>query len=302
MELRQLECFLAVCKELHFTKAAEKLNISQPSLSQQIKNLEYEAGMPLFDRIGKKTTLTEAGKILLTHSQRVFHELEQARAAIRDLNGLHRGRLTIGSLLTCVHYLLPSAILTFKQLYPNIELSVHGLRTDEITRGLLDNELDVGITFLPVEDEDMATVPLFTEELSLAVPLDHSLAALEVVEMKRLASVSTVLFPQNFFLRQLVDAYCAELGVTLQPALEMTTLESLIQMVSEGVGTTILPAPYLDALNRDQIKKVTLIQPTPERQIGFIFRKDKFMCAATQTFMDQIKETSESIQRKKQET
>ncbi|MGV2487897.1 UNVERIFIED_CONTAM: LysR family transcriptional regulator, partial [Bacillus mycoides] len=104
IELRQLEYFLAVSKELHFTKAAEKLNISQPSLSQQIRALEHEVGMPLFDRIGKKISLTEAGRVLLSHSKTIFHEVEQARSAIQDLNGLHHGSLTIGSLLTVVNY------------------------------------------------------------------------------------------------------------------------------------------------------------------------------------------------------
>src|SRR5699024_7509983 len=97
MELRQLEYFMTVCKTLHFTQAAEELFISQPSLSQQIKKLEFEVGTPLVDRIGKKTALTEAGKILLTHSQHIFHELEQAQAAIRDFYGLERGNLTIGA-------------------------------------------------------------------------------------------------------------------------------------------------------------------------------------------------------------
>ncbi len=112
IELRQLEYFLAVSKELHFTKAAEKLNISQPSLSQQIRALEHEVGMPLFDRIGKKISLTEAGKILLSHSKTIFHEVEQARSAIQDLNGLQYGSLTIGSLLTVVNYLLPPTLYT----------------------------------------------------------------------------------------------------------------------------------------------------------------------------------------------
>ncbi|WP_085992237.1 LysR family transcriptional regulator [Oceanobacillus senegalensis] len=295
MELRQLEYFMAVSKELHFTRAAEKLNIAQPTLSQQIKSLEDEVGIPLFDRIGKKTALTEAGNILLRHSQRVFYELEQAQARLRDLNGLQRGKLTIGSLLTCVNYLLPPAILTFKRLYPNIELSVLGLRSGDIKKGLLENDLDLGITFLPIEEEEFEFIPLFTEELSLAVPLDHPFAQMNKVEMKELKNVPIILLPENYFLRQLVDTYCTEIGITLEPSLEMTTLESLIHMVSEGIGVTILPAPYLDNLKNNQIVNVKLMNPTPKRKIGFVFRKDKFMCTATRAFIDQVTETSKSI-------
>lgn len=186
MELRQLEYFMTVCKELHFTRASEKLNIAQPTLSQQIKSLEDDIGIPLFDRIGKKTALTEAGKILLTHSERVFYELEQAEAAIRDLHGLKRGKLTIGSLLSCTNYLLPPVILEFRKLYPNINLTVFGLRTEEIKKGLFENELDLGITFLPVVDGEFETIPLYEEELALAVAVNHPFTLQKEVSMKSL--------------------------------------------------------------------------------------------------------------------
>ncbi|HLR52394.1 MAG TPA: LysR substrate-binding domain-containing protein [Candidatus Avamphibacillus sp.] len=295
MELRQLEYFMTVCKTLHFTQAAEELYISQPSLSQQIKKLEFEVGTPLFDRIGKKTALTEAGKILLAHSQRIFHELEQAEAAIRDLNGLERGNLTLGALLTCVNYLLPPAIVKFKQLYPNIELSVLGLKASEIHEKLHENELDLGIAFLPIIDEDLESIPLFTEELSLAVPLNHPFANRKEVEMEELKDAQMILLPESYFLRKLIDTYCLEIGLTLKPTLEMTTMESLIQMVSEGVGVTILPSPYLDSLKNNQIVKVNLANPTPQREIGFIYRKEKFMCQATKTFISQVTDASKSV-------
>ncbi|QKY69999.1 LysR family transcriptional regulator [Lentibacillus sp. CBA3610] len=294
MELRQLEYFMAVSRELHFSRAAEKLNIAQPTLSQQIQILEDEMGIPLFDRIGKKTALTEAGKILLHHTKRVFYEIEQAQAALRDLNGLQTGKLTIGSLMTCVSYLLPPAISTFKQSYPNVDLSVFGLRTGDIKKGLLENGLDLGISFLPVEDEELASIPLYTEELSLAVPVGHPLAQ-EKVELETLEHFPTVLLPENYFLRQLIDSYCAKLGISLHPTLEMTMLESLTQMVSEGIGVTILPAPYLDFLNNSHIVKVRLVNPVLERKIGFVYRKDKYMCATTRAFIDQVTETSSLI-------
>jgi len=296
MELRQLEYFMAVCEEMHFTRAAEKLNIAQPTLSQQIKSLEGEIGIPLFDRIGKRIALTEAGKILLDHCRRIFYEVEQAQLALRDLNGLGRGKLAVGTLLTCVSYLLPPAILQFKQLYPNIELSVFGMRSGEIEKGIMENELDLGITFLPVENEEMESIPLFTEELSLAVPITSSLATETEVGLETLKDVPIVLLPQNYFLRQLIEKYCNEIGFSPNPTLEMTTLESLMQMVAEGVGVTILPAPYLDYLSNDRIAHVKLCNPTPTRTIGFVYRKNKFMCTATRAFMQQVIETSQRIE------
>lgn len=298
MDLRQLECFMAVSKELHFSRAAEKLYMSQPSLSQQIKNLETEIGTPLFDRIGKKIALTEAGKILLTHSEQIFHEMDQARSAIDDLNVLQRGKLTIGSLLTCVHYLLPPVILEMKKMYPNIELSVLGLRMDDIQRKLLNNELDLGIAFLPVEEEEMDAIPLMTEELSLAVPLNHPFAMYGAVDMKKLDGQSAIQLADDYFLRKVIDDYCMELDIQLEPALEMTTLESIVQMVSEGLGITILPDAYIQYLDHENIAQVKLINPTPERDIGVIYRKDKFMCTTTKTFINQLTRTSLSPYKK----
>ena len=132
MELKQLEYFMTLSQELHFTRAAEKLGITQPSLSQQIRLLEHEVGMPLFDRVGKKTMLTQAGKELQHHGYNVFHELSQARAVISELQGLKRGTLKIGALLTVVNYLLPPTVMGFHNSYPNVELSVLGLRTGDI--------------------------------------------------------------------------------------------------------------------------------------------------------------------------
>lgn len=301
MDLRQLEYFMTVCEELHFTKAAEKLHISQPSLSQQIKNLEFKLGVPLFDRIGRSTAITEAGKILLAHSKRVFYEIEQAEAALNDLNGLRRGSLTVGSLLTCVTYLLPHTILEFKRLYPNIELSILGKRTNDIKKELLENELDLGIAFLPIEHEELESIPLLTEELALAVPVNHPLANRQEVELKEIANVSTVMLPQDFYLRNLIDTYFEIIDLKIKPTLEMSTLESLVQMIAEGVGVTILPAPYLDVIDNRHIKSVKLINPTPKREIGFVYRKNKFMCTATRKFMNQVIETSSDFHLKKQE-
>ncbi len=296
IELRQLKYFLAVSKELHFTKAAEKLNISQPSLSQQIRALEHELGMPLFDRIGKKISLTEAGKILLLHTKTIFREIEQARSAIQDLNGLQHGSLTIGSLLTVVNYLLPPAILNFNKLYPNIELSVLGLRTGDIREKLLQNELDIGITFLPVQDKEIVSIPLYKSELTLVVPTGHTLTERSHISIVELQDYPLILLPKNFFLTELITSHCQQFDFTPKPILEISTMESLVQMVSKGMGITVLPKPYIDFLQNTNIQALKIKDPTPTIDIGLIYRKDKYMCAATRAFIEQLKITVHSLQ------
>lgn len=288
MELKQLEYFAAVCQELHFTRAAEKLGIAQPSLSQQIRILEHEIGTPLFDRVGKKTVITESGKILLQHYYNVSHELSQARAAISELQGLKRGTLKIGSLLTVVNYLLPATVISFHQQYPNVELSVLGLRTGDIYNGLLQNDLDLGIVYLPMEHDEIESIPLYKEVLALAVPVDHPLAAKPSVTLDVLHEVPAILLPGTYYLRQLINERCQAAGFAPQPAMEMTTMESITNMVSRGIGVTVLPKGYLDYIDNKQIQIVPIQNPSLTIQIGIVYRKNKYLCAASRVFMEQL--------------
>ncbi|WP_248924217.1 LysR family transcriptional regulator [Paenibacillus hamazuiensis] len=288
MELKQLEYFMAVCQELHFTRAAEKLGIAQPSLSQQIRLLEHEIGTPLFDRIGKRTVITEAGKMLLHHSYNVFHELSQARAAISELQGLKRGALKIGALLTVVNYLLPPTVIRFHQNYPNIELSVLGLRTGDIFDGLLQNELDLGIVYLPMEHDDLETIPLFKENLALAAPVDHPVSKEPFVTLEILKETPSVLLPSSYFLRQLINEQCRRLDFKPQRIMEMTTMESIVNMVAQGVGVTILPKGYLDYIGNKHIRTIPIQNPVLTTQIGLVYRKNKYLCAASRVFMEQL--------------
>lgn len=300
MELRQLKYFMVICEELHFTRAAEKLNISQPSLSQHIQNLEAAIGTPLFDRIGRSIAITEAGKILLKHCHRIFHELDQAKLRIHDLNGLRRGELKIGSLQTSAQYLLPEVILKFNRLYPQVKLSVLSMSAHEIKQQILENTIDLGISFLPAEHEEVESVSLTTEELALAIPKGHPLENEAKVSFDVLAEISTVMFPSSYYLRELIDAYSLQKGFSLKPTVEMTTLETMLLMVEKGIGATVLPLTYLQHMNNPHIKVVQLTDPTPMRSLGIMYRKDKFMCAATKVFIDEIKNNQSSLQIKQE--
>lgn len=291
MEIKQLEYFLAVCKELHFTRAAEKLNISQPSLSQQIRILEAEIGMPLFDRIGKKIRITDTGKHLLKHSRNIFLELEKIRNSVDDIKELETGRVSIGGLLTVVTYLLPPAILRYHELYPKIELVVSGLRSDDIRKQLIQGDLDLGILIMDEDDDDMEeleSIPLYTENLALAVPITHELADKDVVSLEVLKNTSNILFPDNFFTRRLLDKHCKSLGFELHAFLEMTTMESLLTMVENGAGVTVLPKSYLEFKQLKNIRIIPLVNPPPIGDLGIFYLKDKYMNRATRAFIDEL--------------
>jgi len=285
MEHRLLEYFLAVCEELHFTRAAEKLGISQPTLSHQIRLLERELGAPLFHRSGKKTILTQAGEILLGHAHRVINELKLARLEINELSGLQRGKLRIGC---SGNHLLTDALVAFHRLYPGIELTVTELSTEETREGLLHNHLDVGVVFLPLFDEQLAYRPLYDEELVLAISSRHEYASYSNITIQQMANLSLVLFPQKFLVRQMIDSACAELEIQLNPVMELSTLESQLHMAEQNVGGTILPKSYGKTVVSDKIAIIPLVDPAPRKKVGLVYRKDTSKSPIISAFIDHL--------------
>ncbi|MFD0678710.1 MULTISPECIES: LysR family transcriptional regulator [unclassified Paenibacillus] len=285
MEHRLLEYFIAVCEELHFTRAAEKLGISQSTLSHQIQLLEHRVGAPLFTRIGKKTYRSEAGEILLKHSLNLFHELDQAKAAINELSSMQRGRLRIGC---SGNHLLTSAMISFYKQFPGVELSVTELATDETKEGLLTNQLDIGVIFLPLEDDLLESIPLYNEELQLVVSDSSSLAEARFIEMKDLQSYPIMMLQKKFLVRQMMDNYCAQYGFVVKPILELSTLDSLLQMAKSNIGGAVLPRSYLKNIESLGIRAIPIQDPVPQKSVGIVYRKETYMCASIQTFIREL--------------
>ncbi|NEW07984.1 LysR family transcriptional regulator [Paenibacillus sp. SYP-B3998] len=286
MEYRLLEYFLAVCEQLHFTKAAEKLGISQPTLSQQIRLLESRLGTSLFQRIGKRIFITEAGEILYKHSRNMFHELDQAQAAINEMRGMQRGRLRIGC---SGNHLLTATIVSFHASYPGIELSVTELATEETKEGLLNNQLDLGVVFLPGEEEQLQRIPLYNERLQFVVSSKHPLAQSEAIGLRDLCELPLAMLPKKFYVRQMLDDCVHRAGLALKPALELSTLESLLQMARNNVRGAILPESYVKRIgDHSGIWSIPIQDPVPEKEVGIVLRKDMFMCKTTDTFIRQL--------------
>jgi DNA-binding transcriptional LysR family regulator len=298
MEFKQLQYFVAICEELHFTRAAEKMEVSPPNISQQIKKLEEELGVLLFDRVGKKIVLTEAGAILHEHGAAVFGHLQQAKDAIAGLKQMQGGSLSIGVLPGDADLIFNTLLLNFHQTYPAISLSL--LETMKVTEQVLDRSIDVGITIEPVSDERLTSISLFREEFSLVVSVNDPLAKENIISFNKLHTLKTIMFPPEHPYRKLIDRLCMDNGFTLQPHMVTTTLSSLLQMVQTGVGTCILPRFLLDNLHHTGIKVVHLKNPTPTLDICLIYRSDRYVGYAMRTFIKTLRafiETQLSLMR-----
>lgn len=291
MEHRLLEYFIAVGEDLHFTKAAERLGITQPTLSHQIRLLEQELGTALIQRIGKKNYLTQAGAILLEHARRVVYEVEQAKLEIGQITGVQRGQLRIGC---SGNHLLEDKLISFHRQYPGIELTVLELATEETRAGLLANQLDLGVVFLPLQDEQIVSRPLFDEALVLVVSSQHAYAELPEVTLEQVAQLPLVLFPPKFYVRQLLDTACADQGIEIRPVMELSTMESQVQMVIHHVGGTVLPGSYARTLTstnrRSGITVIPLAEPVPHKNVGLVYRRSIYMDPTLQAFIRHLTE------------
>ncbi|MBX4148251.1 LysR family transcriptional regulator [Paenibacillus lautus] len=287
MELKQLQYFMAICEELHFTRAAEKMGVSAPNISQQIRRLEEELGVLLFDRVGKTIVLTDAGAILREHGAAVFRHLQQAGDAIADLKQMQGGSLSIGVLPGDADLMFNAMLLNFHQTYPTLSLSL--LETTKVTEQVLDRSIDVGVTIGPVIDERLTTIPLFHEEFSLAVSRNDPLATENFIPLNRLQGLKMVMFPGDHQCRKVIDHFCMDNGFTLQSNLVTTTLSSLLQMVQSGVGACVLPRLLLENLHNPDIKVVHLRNPTPSQDICLIYRSDRYVGYAMRTFIKTLR-------------
>ncbi|WP_103106313.1 LysR family transcriptional regulator [Brevibacillus reuszeri] len=286
MELRQLEFFIAVCEEMHFSRAAEKLCTSQSNLSQQIKFLESELGVPLFDRLGKRIGLTEAGKVLLEQSRHVFSHLDYARSAIAELQNVQSGSLSIGVLPGDADLIFNALLIEFHRTYPKLSLSV--IESTKILEQIIQGTIDIGVTTMPVSDERMTVIPLFHEEFALAVPAGHSLAIDKAVPFSQLKDLKLLMFPHDHQVRQLISQYCQQEGFRLQPHIETTTLSSLLSLVEQGIGVCVLPRLLLENLAKKEIAIVSLLNPTPSQDICLVYRSDKYLGYAAKAFIDTL--------------
>lgn len=285
MEFRQLQYFLMLCKELHFSEAAYKLGISQPTLSQQIRVLEDEVGVPLFDRVGKKTVKTEAGVILERYALEVVQQLENAKHAIADLTDLNAGYLRVAVLPSDLDYRLTSLLIDFHKEFPNTKVQV--IPSIDIVNKVLDNEVDIGVGLAIKPDSRLNRIPFYTETYSLYVHKEHELAELDIISPTDLSNIPLVMYPKGFYGRELIDTWCEEQEVSIEAIMETGSATSLFQLVKEGIGATIQPSQLIESFQSLGIRAIP-IKGSPIRDLEIFYRKDKYLSLAAKTFMKRL--------------
>ena len=289
MEFRHLRYFLAVADALHFTKAAEGLPVSQPALSAQVKQLEHEVGVPLFDRVGRSVQLTRAGSIFREHARRALREMELAQLAIAEVEGLHRGTLSVGIVQTVNAYLIPEIVTRFSTLHPQVGLKLDELSGPDIEAGVRDGILDVGIGFLPVTSDRLESQPLFEEDFVLIASARHRFAKRRRLSLSSLSDESLILLPGIFCTRRLLNASFEQAGIQPKIIVEMNSIEGILATVRTSTLATILPRLSLGLGRHPVLRAIALKNPTPRRGIGLLWKKGGYRSGAVRALADQVK-------------
>jgi LysR family cyn operon transcriptional activator len=270
IELRHLRYFLAVAETAHFTRAAANLRVTQPTLSHQIRELEGQLNLSLFDRVGRRVKLTPAGETLLPHARKVLHELEEAQAALNELHGLKRGLLRVGIVQTVNACVIPDIVARYSAAHTGIRVECSEMAVADIESNLSAGRLDLGISFLPPIQKGLAGERLFTEELVAVVALDHPLAKRRQLRVRELKSVPLALLPPKYCTRQLIDCAFAEAAVEPELRVEMNTVAAILDTVRRTQLVSLLPTLALCQQDRG-LKAIGLTEPKPQRAIGLVW-------------------------------
>ena len=287
MDVRDLQVFLSVAKHLNYTRAGEEVNLSQPSVSVRMRQLESDLGTKLFEQLGKKIALTEAGQLLVPYATRVILAMSDARDAIDGLQGLQHGALRIGASTTPGMYLIPRTIAHFKKRYPKIEVRLAVKDTRQIEEGVIRNEFDFGFVGGHLVGDEVDVLQWVTDEIILIAPLGHPFGGKRIVKPQDLASEKFIFREQGSATRAVVAAHLQKFRIEAEPVIEMANPESVKKAVQNGLGIAFISAFAVETELRAKTLLAVKVQSLQiRRELKIVYRKDKHLSAAARAFVE----------------
>ena len=286
---RSLQYLIAIADYGSYTRAAEALHVSQPTLSQQIKHLEESLQSPLLDRTGRKVRLTDAGEVYLFHARRAWGELDAGTRAINDVQNLSRGSLRLGWTPITDH-LTCSLLANFNKRYPGITISTLEMPQDDIEVAVGEDRIDIGIAFsrptsAEEQSNDIETYTLFEESLYLAIGKSHPNAAShQNMSARQFGQESLALLNTNFALRQHVDAYCNEHQIAPRISVETNSLSVIIEMIQLGSLATVLPSTIIR--NQPELRSIEIFPKLPHNTVSLIWHKGRYKSPSCRAFFE----------------
>ncbi len=281
MNAKQYKYFLVLADEGSFSKAADVLNITQPSLSQYVKKIEKQLGLELFDRSNGDVRLTDAGRVYIETARRVLDLEHQMDGKLADLRSYKTGSLIIGAAPYRAASMMPIIASSFQKLYPGMHLAVREGTTAELSEGMEHGEYDLCLTMLPIDSELFSYEKVLEEELVLAVPA--SCQALpctpgpkrECVDIEALNNKSLVMLTDGQFMQKQLNSLILSHHLNVAPAAVVKSLEAQIEFVKAGVGMALMPSGIERFCSHHEVKFYSFVQKLPSREVVVMWRKDR---------------------------
>jgi len=287
MEFHQLRYFVAVADEGSFSRAAAKVRVAQPSLSQQIRKLEAEIGQPLFDRLPRSVVLTEAGRCLLEYARQILASIGDARRCVDELKGKIAGDLAVGAIPTIAPYVLPELVVTFQNHYPDVTLHIVEDVTEGITRRIEAGELDVALASTCQRSPTLRVELLGREPLLALVPEGHPLAKQTVVSFDDLKSQRFLLLHEMHCLSQQVHHLLESRRLLPEIALAGSQLSTIANMVAAEIGVSIVPQMMVNHQATPGCVSLPFAAPVPERELNVLYNPLRFQSKAAAAFREE---------------
>lgn len=285
MDIQHLKYFVAVATEGNFTKAAQKLYVSQPTISKMVKSIEMELGVVLFERTGKLAKLTDAGEVILAQAQNIIKSFENLSLELDDLMSLKTGSIQIGLPPMVGARFFPKVIQEFHKQYPNITVKLVEDGAKKVERDVGNGTLDLGVVVLPINEEQFHTFSFVNEKLMLLTHSTHPLSRNMSVTLSELEQESFILFRKDFALHERIITECVRSGFHPHIIYESSQWDFISEMVAANLGIALLPESICRQVNKEKVSIIPLIEPIIPWHLGVIWRKDRYLSFAAREWI-----------------
>lgn len=285
MDTPLLKAFSVIAETGSVSLAAEKLHLTQPSISKRLAALESDLGQRLFDRVGRRLALTDAGRSLLPHAQRVLQNIEDARRALSHLTTEVQGRLSVGTSHHIGLHRLPPVLRRYTQQHPAVDLDLHFMDSEIACEAVLSGKLELGIVTLPSQPlTNLSTRKIWDDPLDVVVNVDHALAAKRGLKLRDLAEHPAVLPDAATYTHRIIRAALQKHGLEPRVRLATNYLETLKMLVGIGLGWSVLPRSMLD----DSLRVLRVSELKLKRELGAVWHQRRTLSAAAQALLKNL--------------
>jgi DNA-binding transcriptional LysR family regulator len=296
IDSRQIHAFQVLARTGSFTETAKTLHLSQSAISHSVKALEHSVGCLLFDRVGRRALLNQAGEQLLVRADRILQEMASARSDLQRLSQWGQGRLRVSATPTACQYLLPSVLREFKESFPKCAILIEPGDTPEALELLRQNRVDIALTLQPANDEQITFRPLFSDELKFLVSPNHPWAKRGRLTRAEIPEQNYILYNKNSFTFRIISRYFAQEAINLRSFLELGSMEAIKEMVKLGLGVGIL-APWIA---QKEIEEGSLVAiPAGRRKLrrhwGLSHWRSRRLSLPEETFAGLCKSVSDNL-------